>query len=113
MKILMTTMKLDIGGAETHIVELCGELKRRGHEIVVASNGGVYVKTLEAQGIRHIKLRCITNVFISFALIFGLKRLIRSENFDVSRARTHTGVYMRQTAQVFGVQVYNQRALGI
>ena len=49
-------MKLDIGGAETHIVELCGELKRRDMRLLWPSNGGVYVKTLEAQGIRHIKL---------------------------------------------------------
>ena len=37
MKILMATMGLDIGGAETHIVELAKELKAEGHDIVVAS----------------------------------------------------------------------------
>ena len=57
MKILMATNGLDIGGAETHVVELAKELKRRGHEIVVVSNGGVYVKELEHSGIRHIKAR--------------------------------------------------------
>ena len=36
-KILMITMGLDIGGAETHIVELSKELKRRGYDILVAS----------------------------------------------------------------------------
>ena len=40
MKIFMATMGLDIGGAETHIVELSKELKARGHEVVIASNGG-------------------------------------------------------------------------
>ena len=43
MKIFMATMGLGIGGAETHIVELAKELKARGHEVVIASNGGVYV----------------------------------------------------------------------
>ena len=38
-KILMITMGLDIGGAETHIVELSKELKRRGYDILVASSG--------------------------------------------------------------------------
>ena len=37
LKILMATMGLGIGGAETHIVELSGELKRRGHDVIVAS----------------------------------------------------------------------------
>ena len=53
MKILMATMGLDIGGAETHIVELAKELKAEGHDIVVASNGGVYVPEIVAAGIRH------------------------------------------------------------
>lgn len=48
MKILMATMGLDIGGAETHIVELAKELKAEGHDIVVASNGGVYVPEIVA-----------------------------------------------------------------
>ena len=42
-KILMATMGLDIGGAETHIVELSKELKRRG----VAENNVVVVGGVE------------------------------------------------------------------
>ena len=53
MKILMATMGLDIGGAETHIVELCKELKHRGHDVAVVSNGGVYLPEITAAGIRH------------------------------------------------------------
>ena len=49
--ILMATMGMDIGGAETHIVELSKELNRRGYRVIVASNGGVYVPELEQAGI--------------------------------------------------------------
>lgn len=95
MKILMTTMKLDIGGAETHIVELCGELKRRGHEIVVASNGGVYVDTLEKAGIRHVKLplhnKRVSSVVRSY---YGLKRLIETENFDIVHAHARIPAFI-------------------
>jgi len=56
MKILMATMALDIGGAETHIVELSKELARQGHEVLVASNGGVYVPELAEAGIRHFEV---------------------------------------------------------
>ena len=38
MKILMALMGLEIGGAETHVVELSKALKNMGHEIVVTSN---------------------------------------------------------------------------
>ena len=53
MKILMAAMGLDIGGAETHIVELSKELKSEGHDVIVVSNGGVYVPEITAVGIRH------------------------------------------------------------
>ena len=51
--ILMALMGLEIGGAETHVVELSKELHKQGHRIVVASNGGVYVKELTDLGIKH------------------------------------------------------------
>ena len=46
MRILMATMGLDIGGAETHIVELAKELKSQGHDVIIISNGGVYVPSV-------------------------------------------------------------------
>jgi glycosyltransferase involved in cell wall biosynthesis len=54
MKILMATMSMGIGGAETHILELSKELKKRGNEIWVASNGGKYNDELKECGIHII-----------------------------------------------------------
>ena len=51
LKILMATMSMGLGGAETHVLELSLELARRGHSVTVASCGGVYVKALEAGGV--------------------------------------------------------------
>ena len=48
--ILLSLMQLNIGGAETHVVELAKELKRKGFNVIVTSNGGVYVKELEDAG---------------------------------------------------------------
>ncbi len=56
MRVLMATMQLDIGGAETHIVELSKALSKMGVEVLVASNGGAYVKELEDAGIKHFKV---------------------------------------------------------
>ncbi len=53
MRILMATMGLDIGGAETHIVELSKQLRHMGHDVAIVSNGGVYVPEITAAGIRH------------------------------------------------------------
>ena len=51
--ILLSLQQLTIGGAETHVVELAKELKRRGYNVVVTSKGGVYEKELAAAGIKH------------------------------------------------------------
>ncbi|MBP3319505.1 MAG: glycosyltransferase, partial [Ruminiclostridium sp.] len=87
MKILMATNGLDIGGAETHIVELAKELRRRGHEILVVSNGGVYVEELEKAGIRHIKAplnsRSLKPMHRSYQI---LKKTLREEKPDVVHA---------------------------
>ncbi len=87
MKILMVTMSLDIGGAETHIVELSRELVRRGHEVITASDGGVYVEELEQSGIRHVKipLRDKNPVHMLRARSM-LKKLIQTERPDLVHA---------------------------
>ncbi len=87
MKILMATNGLDIGGAETHIIELAKELKRRGHEVLVVSNGGVYVEELDRVGIRHIKAplnsRALKPMYRSYQI---LKKVIREEKPQVVHA---------------------------
>ena len=36
---IISLMQLNIGGAETHVVELAKELKRKGFNVIVTSNG--------------------------------------------------------------------------
>lgn len=69
----MTLMGMEIGGAETHVLELCRALKNRGHEILIASNGGAYEKELENQNIKHFKVplhnKKIPNLIKSYKLL--------------------------------------------
>jgi UDP:flavonoid glycosyltransferase YjiC (YdhE family) len=53
MKILMAAMSMGLGGAETHILELSRALAARGHDVTVASAGGVYAEKLAAFGVKH------------------------------------------------------------
>ncbi len=82
--ILMLLMKLDIGGAETHVVELSKELKRRGNNVIIASNGGVYTKELENAGIKHyivpLQNKNPANVIKSYKLI---REIIKKEKIDI------------------------------
>lgn len=84
MNILMSLMSLDIGGAETHVFELSKELKKRGHNIIITSNGGAYVKDLEEIGIKHytvpLQNKNPKNVAKAFSL---LKKIIAEEKIDV------------------------------
>lgn len=83
-KILMTLMGLEIGGAETHVVELSKELKKQGYDIIVASNGGVYEKELAAAGIRHYHVPMNQrNIFKMLRSYFLLKRIVKKENVDI------------------------------
>ncbi len=83
-KILMTTMGLNIGGAETHIVELSKELKKRGYDVLVASNGGVYVDELLKAGIRHYNVPLNTrNAVKMYRSLKLLRKIIRDEKVDI------------------------------
>lgn len=84
MNILMSLMSLDIGGAETHVFELSKELKKRGHNIIITSNGGAYVADLEKEGIKHyvvpLQNKNPKNVAKAFSL---LKKIIAEEKIDI------------------------------
>ncbi len=83
-KILMALMGLEIGGAETHVVELSKELKKQGYDIIVASNGGVYEKELAEAGIRNYQVPLNQrNVLKMARSYFMLKKIIKKEKVDI------------------------------
>lgn len=95
MKILMATMGLDIGGAETHIVELSKELKKEGHDVCVASHGGVFVPEIEAAGIRHYEapmhrrsISCLARSYVR------LWKIIRKERPDLVHAHARIPAFL-------------------
>ncbi len=100
MRILMATMGLDIGGAETHIVELSKELRHQGHDIAVVSNGGVYVPEITAAGIRHYRAplhrRTVADMRRSHAI---LREVIRRENPDIVHAHARIPAFLCGTLQ--------------
>ena len=56
MKILMLIDALGVGGAESHVEILATELAKMGHEIIVASAGGVLCKRLRGANVRCVFL---------------------------------------------------------
>ena len=95
MKILLVLMGLEIGGAETHIIELSKALARRGIEITVASNGGAYEKELQEAGIEHVKIPFHSkNPKCMFRAYKQLKALIFKKRFDVVHAHARIPAFL-------------------
>lgn len=95
MKILMVTMAMNIGGAETHILELCRELISLGHDVTLASNGGVYADEAVSFGVRHVKLPLHTKEPAAVMRSYkGLKKLITGEKFDIVHAHARIPAFI-------------------
>lgn len=97
MKLLYVTSSMEVGGVETNLVGLSGELCRRGHEVWVASSGGALEGELALQGARHVKLPLMLRDGSGLArTAWALRRLIRRERFDavhcMSAAASVTGL---------------------
>lgn len=93
--ILIVTMGLDIGGAETHIVELACSLKKRGYNIICASNGGVYVDTLAKYDIPHynapLTSKKPSSILRSYKI---LKDIVQKENIEIIHAHARIPAFI-------------------
>lgn len=84
LNVLLSLMQLDIGGAETHVVELAKELKRKGLNPIVTSKGGAYEKELEEAGIKHYNVPLQNkNPINMIKSVKSLRRIIKDENIDI------------------------------
>ena len=94
-KVLMVLMGLEIGGAETHVVELSKQLRREGWEVAVVSNGGVYERELTDAGIRcHRAPLHRRNVLLMLRSLRILRRVIREERPDVVHAHARIPAFL-------------------
>lgn len=86
-KILMALMSFSIGGAETHVLELSAELKKKGFDVVLVSGGGEYEEVSSALGIKHYKAPLYTKK--PLAMLSSLKilrNIIKKEKIDIVHA---------------------------
>ncbi len=87
--VLMTLMKLDIGGAETHVIELCKSLQKKGVKVIVASYGGVYLEELQKHNITHYTAPLHKKDPISFIKNYKiLVDIIKKENVHILHCHT-------------------------
>jgi polysaccharide pyruvyl transferase CsaB len=95
VKILLATMNLGIGGAETHVAELARELTRRGYKVGVVSSGGVYVKDIIECGAEHFFAPLNTRRPRDMARAFVvLSRLMRDGKYDIVHAHARIPAFL-------------------
>ena len=88
-------MKMDIGGAETHILELAKALYARGHDVTVASGGGRFAAELERTGVEHVNVPLYSkNPFLLAAAEIKLSSLIAREKFDIVHAHARIPAFV-------------------
>lgn len=103
MKVLLLTDRLGTGGAETHIATLALELRRKKVDVCVLSAGGRTSALLERVGIRQIRLPLLThNPFRLLLLRRRIRRLIRTEKFDVLHAHARIPAFLIRNFRKFG-----------
>ncbi|MBN2883154.1 MAG: glycosyltransferase, partial [Clostridia bacterium] len=94
-KILLATMSLGIGGAETHIVELSEKLTESGYRVYIISNGGVYEETIKNVGIEHIKAPLHTkNPFSLIKSYFKIRKAIILNGIDIVHAHARIPAFI-------------------
>jgi glycosyltransferase involved in cell wall biosynthesis len=84
MKILMMIDTIDIGGAETHLVNLVQVLNENNVECFVTSSGGIYEETLLKDEIPHLKLNVKSkNPVNIIKIIIILIKFVNKNNIDI------------------------------
>jgi len=97
LTVLLALMALDAGGAETHVVSLAKQLKRRGIQVIVASHGGKLTRVLEDSDILHytVPLDRKTPLHLINS-IKGLTDIVKKHNVNIIHAHARIPAWISQ-----------------
>ena len=107
MRILQVTSHLDVGGIPRYVLTLSEQLAHRGHQVMVASDGGQLEARMQERGMTHWRLPLHTSAEFSLRVFSAFRQLmerLRREPVDLLHAHT-------RVAQVVAHAVF--RRLGI
>lgn len=95
--ILLLTMSLELGGAETHLVSLAKNLKARGWDVTVASAGGSLVQSLSLSGIPHFDAPLNSRSPLNMAKAAGtVKHLVRTREVGLVHAHARIPAWISE-----------------
>lgn len=91
MRVLHVNTHMNIGGIGQYILSLCGAIRHKGVDCIVASSGGDLEKELEKSAIEHKYIDIKTKFEFGpkvFKAISSLVNIIRKEKIDIVHAHT-------------------------
>ncbi len=93
MNILFITNHLNIGGITSYVLTLAGGLKKRGHNVYIASGGGRLLSRFIKEGITYIPIPIKTKSEVSLKMLlsyFKLKGFLRKNQIDILHVNSRT-----------------------
>lgn len=93
MNILYLTNHLNIGGITSYVLSLATGLKKRGHNIYVASSGGQLLQRFIDEGISYIPIPIKTKQEISPQILVSMLKLkdaVQSYHIDIIHSNSRT-----------------------
>jgi len=93
MNILHITNELDVGGITTYVLSLAGNLKKRGHNVYIASSGGELLAKFTEAGVTYIPIPIRTKCEVSpkmAASLFKLLPAVRKNNIEIIHSHSRT-----------------------
>ncbi|MFA5177524.1 MAG: glycosyltransferase family 4 protein [Candidatus Omnitrophota bacterium] len=93
MNILHITNHLDVGGITSYVLTLASGLKKKGHNVYVASSGGERLIKFQEAGIAYIPIPIRTKKEISSGIILSaikLSGIIKKQKIDIIHTHSRT-----------------------
>jgi glycosyltransferase involved in cell wall biosynthesis len=93
MNILYLTNHLNIGGITSYVLTLATGLKKRGHNVYIASSGGALLSRFTAEGIIYIPIPIRTKQEVSLKILFSMFKLsgfIKQNNINLAHSNSRT-----------------------
>jgi len=91
MNILYLTSHLDIGGVTSYILSLASGMKKRGHNVYVASGAGGVLPSFLENDIFYLPIPIKTKQELSpkvFISLYKLLKILKGKNIDIIHANT-------------------------
>jgi glycosyltransferase involved in cell wall biosynthesis len=95
MRIVQLIPELNQGGVERVVAQTTEGFVQRGHEVIVISNGGTLVSSIEQCGGKHIQLDlCSKNLLSFFPRVLKLKSLLVKWSPDILHAHSRVPAWL-------------------